>query len=54
MRHLFEMQVLQKGVRFVKNFLITLCFTLLAPVVGILLLLLGGASIGLEILERVQ
>ena len=54
MRYVFEMQVLQKGVWIVKNFLLTLCITLLAPVVGFFLILLGGASIGLEILERIQ
>jgi len=37
-----------------KNFLFTLCIVLLAPVVGFFLLLLGSASIGLEILEHIQ
>ena len=48
------MQVLQKGVWIVKNFFLTICIVLLAPVVGFFLLLLGGASIGLEILEHIQ
>lgn len=37
-----------------KNFMLTLCIVLLAPMVGFFLLLLGGASIGLEILGHIQ